>query len=243
MYVSSFFHATDSMNYQMNVSRFFHVDWQIDSDFFNRPITAHTQILVHRWGPITRILVLFRRWTSKSKPKPELSLPVVQATIQGIKQCPGRCQSCCPVEHVFARTPPVFGQWNATVAITFPIVKPDCTVNLFFFFNKKPTESLVCLATKLRIKSFTIFLHCRSSLAYMEWLCKPFVYITCDVLLQSFWQSPHCAFSLQVKHAKYNESRRFQSISLLIWRKKLTKINKKHLTYRLKIHIKLILSN
>ena len=86
----------------------------------------------------------------------------------------------------------------------------------FFFFNKKPTESLVCLATKLRIKSFTIFLHCRSSLAYMEWLCKPFVYITCDVLLQSFWQSPHCAFSLQVKHAKYNESRRFQSISLLI---------------------------
>ena len=57
------------MNYQMNVSSFFHADWQIDNDFFNRPITAHTQILVHRWGPRTRILVLFRRWTFKSKTK------------------------------------------------------------------------------------------------------------------------------------------------------------------------------
>ena len=57
------------MNYQMNVSSFFHADWQIDNDFFNRPITAHTQILVHRWGPRTRILVLFCRWTFKSKTK------------------------------------------------------------------------------------------------------------------------------------------------------------------------------
>ena len=35
----SFFHATDSMNYRMNISSFFHVDWQIGNDFFNRPIT------------------------------------------------------------------------------------------------------------------------------------------------------------------------------------------------------------
>ena len=60
---------TDSVNYRMNVSSFFHADWQIDNDFFNRPITAHTQILVHRWGPRTTILVLFRRWTFKSKTK------------------------------------------------------------------------------------------------------------------------------------------------------------------------------
>ena len=36
----SFFHATDSMNYRMNISSFFHVDWQIDHDFFNRPIST-----------------------------------------------------------------------------------------------------------------------------------------------------------------------------------------------------------
>ena len=28
----------------------FHPDWQIDNGFFNRPIMARTQILVHRWG-------------------------------------------------------------------------------------------------------------------------------------------------------------------------------------------------
>ena len=30
---------------------------------YNRPIIAHAQILVHRWGPRTRILVLFLRQT------------------------------------------------------------------------------------------------------------------------------------------------------------------------------------
>ena len=28
----------------------FHSDWQINSGFFNRPITARTQILVHSWA-------------------------------------------------------------------------------------------------------------------------------------------------------------------------------------------------
>ena len=36
--------------------------------FINKPIMAHTPILVLRWGPRTRILVLFHRQTS-----PELS--------------------------------------------------------------------------------------------------------------------------------------------------------------------------
>ena len=30
---------------------------------YNRPIITHAQILVHRWGPRTRILVLFLRQT------------------------------------------------------------------------------------------------------------------------------------------------------------------------------------
>ena len=209
MYVWSFFHATDSMNYQMNVSSFFHADWQIDNDFFNRPITAHTQILVHRWGPRTRILVLFCRWTFKSKTKTiwELSLPVVPATIQGINQRPGRCQSCCSVEHVFARTPPVFGRSNATVR-TFAIMNPNCTVNPFF--KQKTNWILVSLTMKLQIKSFTIH-HSRSSLTYVERLW--FEAICSHHMWQiTFWQSPHCTF-LRVKHAKYNENRTFQSIS------------------------------
>ena len=28
----------------------FHSDWQIDNGFFNRPITARTQIQVHSWA-------------------------------------------------------------------------------------------------------------------------------------------------------------------------------------------------
>ena len=40
---------------------FSHLDWQMDNGFFKRPIMAGTQILVHRLGPRTRILVLFRR--------------------------------------------------------------------------------------------------------------------------------------------------------------------------------------
>ena len=44
---------------------FFYPDWQINNDIFNRPVLkmARTQILVHRWGPRTRILALFRRRT------------------------------------------------------------------------------------------------------------------------------------------------------------------------------------
>ena len=42
---------------------------------YNRPIIAHAQILVHRWGPRTRILVLFLRQTLNQS----LVLSVVQA--------------------------------------------------------------------------------------------------------------------------------------------------------------------
>ena len=31
-------------------------DWQMDNGFFNSPVLACTQILVHMWGPRTRIL-------------------------------------------------------------------------------------------------------------------------------------------------------------------------------------------
>ena len=38
------------------------LDSLIDNGFFNKPIIARTQILVHRWGPSRmRILVLFHR--------------------------------------------------------------------------------------------------------------------------------------------------------------------------------------
>ena len=41
-----------------------HSDWQIDTGYFNMPIImARTQILIHRWGPRTRTLALFRRRT------------------------------------------------------------------------------------------------------------------------------------------------------------------------------------
>ena len=33
-------------------------NWQIDNGFVKRPIIVHTQILVHRWGPTTRISVV-----------------------------------------------------------------------------------------------------------------------------------------------------------------------------------------
>jgi len=39
----------------------FQSDWLIDNGIFNRPIMARTEILVHRWGPRSRILALFRR--------------------------------------------------------------------------------------------------------------------------------------------------------------------------------------
>ena len=55
----------------------FHPDWPIDSVFFNRPIIAHTQILVHRWRPQTRILVLFHRRINQ-----RLVSPVAQTTAQ-----------------------------------------------------------------------------------------------------------------------------------------------------------------
>ena len=41
----------------------FQPDWQIDNDFFNRPIMARIQIPVHKWRPRTRISALFRRRT------------------------------------------------------------------------------------------------------------------------------------------------------------------------------------
>ena len=41
----------------------FHLDWQIDDGIYNRPIIAHTRILVQRWRPRTMISALFRRQT------------------------------------------------------------------------------------------------------------------------------------------------------------------------------------
>ena len=41
----------------------FHPDWQMNNEFFNRPIIACTEILLHSWGPRTRISALFRRPT------------------------------------------------------------------------------------------------------------------------------------------------------------------------------------
>ena len=41
----------------------FYPDWQINNYIFNRPVMARSQIQVHRWGPRTRILALFRRRT------------------------------------------------------------------------------------------------------------------------------------------------------------------------------------
>ena len=56
---------TDSTNYWKCVSSSLQSDWKIDNGFFNRSIMARTQILVHRWGPRTRILALFRRRTCR----------------------------------------------------------------------------------------------------------------------------------------------------------------------------------
>ena len=141
-------------------------------------LTGQSRHIPKSWytdgGPEQRFWCCFADGLLSQRLKPELSLPVVPATIQGINQRPGRCQSCSSVEHVFARTPPVFGQSNATV-ITFAIVNPNCTVNLFF--KQKNNWILVSLTTKLQIKSFTIR-HSRSSLAYVERLWKPFVHIT-----------------------------------------------------------------
>ena len=141
-------------------------------------LTGQSRHIPKSWytdgGPEQGFWCCFADGLLSQRLKPELSLPVVPATIQGINQRPGRCQSCSSVEHVFARTPPVFGRSNATV-ITFAIVNPNCTVNLFF--KQKNNWILVSLTTKLQIKSFTIR-HSRSSLAYVERLWKPFVHIT-----------------------------------------------------------------
>ena len=42
--------STDSMTYRKCVSNFLYPDWQINNSFFNRPVMARTQILVHSWG-------------------------------------------------------------------------------------------------------------------------------------------------------------------------------------------------
>ena len=39
--------------------------WQIDTGFLNKPIIAHTQILVYRFWPRTRISVLLRKRPKK----------------------------------------------------------------------------------------------------------------------------------------------------------------------------------
>ena len=48
----------------VNAFRFSHqLDVQIDDGFFNKPIMVSVQILVERWVHLTRISVLFLKWT------------------------------------------------------------------------------------------------------------------------------------------------------------------------------------
>ena len=42
-----------------SISNFLQPDWLINNGFFERPIMMCTLILVHRWGPRTRISPLF----------------------------------------------------------------------------------------------------------------------------------------------------------------------------------------
>ena len=65
--VSNVCKAPNSTNYWKCVSKIcLHPDRQINKRFFNRPIIVCTQILVHRRGPGTRILTLFRRHSNQS---------------------------------------------------------------------------------------------------------------------------------------------------------------------------------
>ena len=54
---------TDSKNYWKCVSNFLSSRLEKQQFFFNKPIMARIQILVHRWGLRTRISALFRRRT------------------------------------------------------------------------------------------------------------------------------------------------------------------------------------
>ena len=48
----------------VNAFRFSHqLDVQIDDGFFNKPIMVSMQILAERWVHLTRISVLFLKWT------------------------------------------------------------------------------------------------------------------------------------------------------------------------------------
>ena len=57
----SLFLAPEGLNKltEMDFKISFHSDWQINNSFFNRPIMERNQILVHRWGPRTRIWYCF----------------------------------------------------------------------------------------------------------------------------------------------------------------------------------------
>ena len=55
-------------------ARFPVVNWQFDTGFFDRPITASTQMLVHRWGPEQGLIGAFSQ---------SLVSSVAQATTQG----------------------------------------------------------------------------------------------------------------------------------------------------------------
>ena len=72
---------TDSMNYGINVSSFFHADWQIDNDF----LTGQSRCVLKSWhtgeGPEQGFWCCFTDGLLRQKLKPELSLPVVLATI------------------------------------------------------------------------------------------------------------------------------------------------------------------
>ena len=61
----SLFWAPNRLNELTEMFQIFpQTDWQIKNhSIFNRPITVPTQILLHRWKPRTRILLLFCRQT------------------------------------------------------------------------------------------------------------------------------------------------------------------------------------
>ena len=76
----------------------FHSDWQINNGFFNRPIMGHTQILVQRWWPRTRISAIVHNFfyllnqslvssMTKAKIMPELTNYIFVLLITDTNHC------------------------------------------------------------------------------------------------------------------------------------------------------------
>ena len=61
----SLFWASNRLNKlpEMRCEFPFNLIGKLTMGFFNRPIIAYTQFLVHRWEPRARVSVLFHRWT------------------------------------------------------------------------------------------------------------------------------------------------------------------------------------